>query len=359
MKNYFKRFSVMLLMTLILALGICVGAFADDTGVVGTKNLNSTGENSANIGDQLIVPEIGWKRYDDTNSRINFSDGWTRADNNQTDSYRLSNSYKKPTNDLDTIKFSFYGSKIRIINYAFSAYAKGQTIIIDGIKHDFDENRTNAQGTTLSFQLLGLEKAKHNVIIVSPKADGYTGLDAVDIDEDGELLPYNESITLDKAAINITEGDYEQLTAITTPAAVEVIWKSSDPSIASIEVDPSNGKLIKVNALKEGTCTITATTADGSNLSASCTVNVNKKDIPIPNTDTKTGAILIINLTDGETKVFDVSYSEVSKFKQWYNTKSEFENKLTYEFSKTVNSNISIEEDVVHDQITSYEIRKY
>jgi hypothetical protein len=44
---------------------------------------------------------------------------------------------------------------------------------------------------------------------------------------------------------------------------------------------------------------------------------------------------------------------------KWYNTKIEFEDKLTYEFDKTVNSNISVEEDVVHDQITSYEIRKY
>ncbi|WP_236907712.1 hypothetical protein [Clostridium saccharoperbutylacetonicum] len=68
---------------------------------------------------------------------------------------------------------------------------------------------------------------------------------------------------------------------------------------------------------------------------------------------------MIINLTDGETKVFNVSSSEVDKFKSWYNNKSEFENKLTYVFNKTVNSNISVEEDVVHNQITSFEIRKY
>lgn len=78
-----------------------------------------------------------------------------------------------------------------------------------------------------------------------------------------------------------------------------------------------------------------------------------------PTGDTQIGAILMINLVDGETKVFDVSSTEVDKFESWYNNKSEFENKLTYAFNKTVNSNISVEEDVVHNQITSFEIRKY
>ncbi len=164
--------------------------------------------------------------------------------------------------------------------------------------------------------------------------------------------------------MDLTEGDSAELTATTTPAEVGVTWAVSDPTVASIEVDPTNGKITKITTLKEGTCTITATTEDGNNLSASCIINVTKKDTTDPNTppddsDNKTGAILIINLTDGETKVFDVSASEAAKFKEWYNTKTEYENQITYEFDKTVNSSISVEEDVVHDQVTSYEIRKY
>lgn len=96
--------------------------------------------------------------------------------------------------------------------------------------------------------------------------------------------------------MNLKEDDSDKLAAITTPASVGVTWASSDPSIATIEVDPTNGKLINVNALKEGTCTVTATTTDGNNLRASCIINVTKKDVPKsdnPTADTKTGAILI------------------------------------------------------------------
>ncbi|WP_236907842.1 Ig-like domain-containing protein [Clostridium saccharoperbutylacetonicum] len=40
--------------------------------------------------------------------------------------------------------------------------------------------------------------------------------------------------------MDLNIGDSDKLTAITTPSAVGVTWKSSDPSIATIEVDPIN-----------------------------------------------------------------------------------------------------------------------
>jgi hypothetical protein len=61
MKNYFKKFSIMFVMSLILMLGTCTSAFADGGGVVGINNLNNTTENSAKIGNELKLPEVGWK----------------------------------------------------------------------------------------------------------------------------------------------------------------------------------------------------------------------------------------------------------------------------------------------------------
>ncbi len=168
------------------------------------------------------------------------------------------------------------------------------------------------------------------IITTSEGGTNYTRLDA--IDADGQLVPYDESIALDKSSMNLTVGDSAELTATAATTAVGVTWTVSDPTVASIEVDHINGKIIKITALKEVTCTITATTADGNNLSASCVINVTKKDEPSnptnPDypTDNKAGATLIISLIDGETKVFDISASEAAKFKEWYNTKTEYEN---------------------------------
>ena len=90
----------------------------------------------------------------------------------------------------------------------------------------------------------------------------------------------------EETKVTYAKGDSVQLTATTTPSAVGVTWISSDPSIAAVIVDPASGKIVSINAIKEGICTITATTTDGNNLSASCTLNVTKKDNPEPTTPT-------------------------------------------------------------------------
>lgn len=70
MKKDFKKFGIMFVMTLILSLGFCISAFANDGGIIGNSNLNNTATNSAVVGSVLKSPEIGWKRYDDRNSNI-------------------------------------------------------------------------------------------------------------------------------------------------------------------------------------------------------------------------------------------------------------------------------------------------
>lgn len=105
----------------------------------------------------------------------------------------------------------------------------------------------------------------------------------------GEWNSKDESISLDKSSMDLTVGDSGQLTETTTPSAVSVTWSSSDSSIATVD---SNGK---VTAIGIGTATITATTTDGSNLSASCAVNVTANSGG-NNGGTTTGASAIVNI---------------------------------------------------------------
>lgn len=53
-----------------------------------------------------------------------------------------------------------------------------------------------------------------------------------------------------------------------------MLWRSSKPSVAAV----SNGK---VTAKAAGKTTITATTTDGSNLTASCTITIAKPSLKV------------------------------------------------------------------------------
>ena len=80
-----------------------------------------------------------------------------------------------------------------------------------------------------------------------------------------------ESITLDLTSVEAVEGDEFQLTATVTPDNATdktVAWSSSDETVATVSAEG----LVKV--LKEGSCVITVTTTDGSDLKAECSVSV-------------------------------------------------------------------------------------
>ena len=76
-------------------------------------------------------------------------------------------------------------------------------------------------------------------------------------------------ISLNKTAISLCKGETEQLTATVLPTYAvnrNVVWSSSNPSAATVD---QTGKV--TSKATTGTATITATAADGSGVSASCT----------------------------------------------------------------------------------------
>ncbi len=297
MNKYFKKFSVMFVMTLILSLGFCISAFADDNGVVGKNNFKNTAENSAKVGDILTAPEIGWKRYDDSNSKISYDSGWSSLANTPN-VYQGAYTHNNRTVGK-ALKFRFYGTKLRLITWT-AGDNSGANVKIDGIDYgNISSCSSTWRGSYMFFEKLNLNKSAHEVVIttidkntiVSPAAsNNWFALDAIDIDDTGNLINLNESITLNKSSIDLNQGDSGQLTAtVSTTTGAQVTWTSSDPSVATVD---STGK---VTAIGAGIATITATTTDGSNLSASCAVNVTANNGG--NTGgTTTGASSIVNI---------------------------------------------------------------
>lgn len=91
------------------------------------------------------------------------------------------------------------------------------------------------------------------------------------------------SLKLNKDSLTLQEKGSDTLTATVEPADAtnqDVIWKSSDTSIATVSADGT------VTAISAGNATITATAADGSGISASCTLTVTHgKMVHIPKKD--------------------------------------------------------------------------
>ena len=91
-----------------------------------------------------------------------------------------------------------------------------------------------------------------------------------------EIVPVSQ-ITLNKAEASISVGNSETLTATVAPenATIKALtWASSDEDVATVAPDGT------VTAVKVGTATITATAADGSDKSATCTVTVTGDTTP-------------------------------------------------------------------------------
>ena len=111
-----------------------------------------------------------------------------------------------------------------------------------------------------------------------------------------------ESVSLDKANLELTEGETAQLTATVLPDNAtnkNVTWSTSNASIATVD---ANGEVTAVSA---GTATITAT-ADGK--SATCTVTVTAATVPVTGvTLNKTSTSLYVGDTETLTATVEPS----------------------------------------------------
>ncbi|WP_242294712.1 hypothetical protein [Bacillus cereus group sp. BfR-BA-01381] len=139
---------------------------------------------SAKVGDVLKEPEPGWKRFDDSNSLINYSGPWA-VSTSENSSYNKTVHFSGASNPgIFSATFSFYGTSLRIIGIVTEYYRKG-TITIDGITEEINYNRVGVTQCVLVYEKLNLIEGKHTVTISGEKIN----LDAIDIDDTGELIP--------------------------------------------------------------------------------------------------------------------------------------------------------------------------
>ena len=116
------------------------------------------------------------------------------------------------------------------------------------------------------------------------------------------------ALGLEKNNASIKSGETIQLTATATPAdatfADVFLWTSGNEDVATVD---GNGV---VTAIADGTATITASTVDGSNITAACVVSVGAGAVEGVDTAaariyTADGNIIIAAVEDGEAAVYD------------------------------------------------------
>lgn len=144
------------------------------------------------VGQVLTTPETGFKRYDDTNSVISYlGAGWSTFANGAY--YNGSRHQCANTSINPQIQFKFLGSSITLISTLYSGYSNDIEVSIDGVLETASQSASTANQAVF-YTKTGLPFRTHTVSLTKKVAGTYSAdfiLDAIDIDDTGELYPYS------------------------------------------------------------------------------------------------------------------------------------------------------------------------
>ena len=166
---------------------------------------------------QLIEPEVGWTRYDDTNECFIYSKGFYRY------GYPDATYMKGTTTDKDkgvSVIFYAYTDKIRILSdvYDYSNRARNLALYIDEEEYRININSNFLLKNVVIFEKCDLEMKIHKFELkIDSKSlinlgykDVMMTFDAVDINSEGFLIQYNACvIKMDDVYYSFNENQYD------------------------------------------------------------------------------------------------------------------------------------------------------
>lgn len=329
----------------VLATGDFNNKYAKADMVGSSQTLNTSTTLSSKVGQTLLEKEDGWERFDDVKTEFKYSQFEPSVYN-----YNFDGEYKLTSTKGATVKFNFYGTKLRVISPRQNIFSDNITIKVDGVEEKFSEKSSALEFRIVVYEKLNLPLNWHTVEIITNDS-AYVGFDAIDIDSTGKIAEYNavlaKSISLNKTSLEMAINDEDTLISTVLPENAEnkkVFWTVSNEGV--VNFDPATGK---VKALKEGNVTITAK-VEGTDLIATCNINVTA--------NSANRAILSITLVNGVTKEYEVSATELSGFIKWFD-ESNGKGQLKHEFKKTIKPYKVVKEYIVFDKIASYEVREF
>lgn len=310
---------------------------------------------AATVGQSLTSAEAGWQRIDASISPlVDYSGTW--AINTINNCY-IGNTSRFSTTIGDNIKFKFRGTKLRIVSYRHDTYSNNIEIDIDGNKEIYSQKGT-AGPFILFYEKTGLSNDSHTVKITM-KSSGYIDFDAIDIDSTGSLLPYSQTNNL-----QATPGDSKvtlSWDAVPDATGYKVKWGTTPGNYTNTQTVSNsvysgydvtgltNGitYYFTVSAIVEGVDKETAT-----EVSATPTAPAQPSGGP---------ALLVITLTNGTEKEYEMTGSEITAFIDWYNGRAGGSGTPYYVIDKNYNKGpfTSRKDYIVFDKILNFEVMEY
>lgn len=136
-------------------------------------------------GKRLPQPEEGWKRYNDNGAFI-YNGTWEQGKSSFPKAFHNGDHTGSKVKG-DTIEFEFKGTQLRVLTRKGPDRPKELRITVDGEEVDFSAyNKSHTNGFDVVYEKIGLADVKHKIKIENGK--GMFLFDAIDINEDGELL---------------------------------------------------------------------------------------------------------------------------------------------------------------------------
>lgn len=318
-------------------------------------HINTHQASAATIGQQLSVPEEGWKRYDDTHEAIKYSGNFLKYSNSSY--YNGTHIFTISTGD--TISFSFKGTKLRLISTPGPYRDTNIQITIDDISYNYSNLNTDAAYRRLVYEIVDLKDDEHKVEIkkISNNTD-FVILDAVDIDSTGVLIHPDTP---------------------TAPLNLNASLKNQDISLAWDNVLGATSYKIKRSTIPGGpyiTLAENVTTTEFTDTSITSpsetfyyivtavnsygeSKNSNEVSMSIATNNGK--GLLEITMVNGLQREYNLNSSEINQFITWYDNKSNGTGKPYFTFNKSVVGSpyISRKEYVIFDKIMVFEICEY
>ncbi|OXS65738.1 hypothetical protein B1B04_24845 [Lysinibacillus sp. KCTC 33748] len=281
----------------------------------------------ATIGQSLPNPESGWRRYDDTVGSIDYTGTWGI----DTNAGYYGGSYRASNIVDNKIQICFLGTKFRIIADYFTNKPKDVSITVDGVESTYSQYSTSAVQKALVYEKTGLNREYHIITITVKEPTVWTSFDAIDIDDDGELIRYNyltsdwaepmkkygvASFGFDEASGNTIDKLGNGYVGTVTGATRVIGWNGEG---SAMNGNTTSSTTVKFNApvIPNGAKTIRF----------KLKVTSNKEGVVVTRTQGSAGnglqiglynSYLYVNLYEKNTLIFGTGLSKILDLNKWY-----------------------------------------